>query len=58
MLLQYLELLTTPTVITPEEYATKVVPPLGELNQKYGIAAPMCMQIYRPIFNKALLVSV
>ncbi|KAI0832504.1 transcription factor/nuclear export subunit protein 2-domain-containing protein [Trametes gibbosa] len=58
VLLQYLELLTTPTVITPEEYANKVVPSLAELNEQYGICAPMCMQIYRPIMNKALLVGI
>ncbi|KAI0375719.1 hypothetical protein BV20DRAFT_1059341 [Pilatotrama ljubarskyi] len=57
VLLQYLELLTTPSIITPEDYANKVVPPLSELNEKYGICPPMCMQIYRPIFNKALLAA-
>ncbi|CDO68724.1 hypothetical protein BN946_scf184652.g51 [Trametes cinnabarina] len=57
VLLQYLELLTTPSIIAPEDYAQKVVPPLSELNEKYGICAPMCMQIYRPIFNKALLAA-
>ncbi|KAL1944225.1 hypothetical protein VTO73DRAFT_3410 [Trametes versicolor] len=57
VLLQYLELLTTPTVITPEDYATKVVPPLGDLSVKYGIGAPICMQIYRPIFNRTLLAA-
>ncbi|KAI0776038.1 transcription factor/nuclear export subunit protein 2-domain-containing protein [Trametes elegans] len=57
VLLQYLELLTTPTVLTPEDYAHKVVPPLSELGEKYGICAPMCMQIYRPILNKTLLAA-
>ncbi|KAI0650660.1 transcription factor/nuclear export subunit protein 2-domain-containing protein [Trametes meyenii] len=57
VLLQYLELLTTPSIITPEDYANKVVPPLSELNEKYGICAPVCMQIYRPILNKALLAA-
>ncbi|OSD04328.1 hypothetical protein PYCCODRAFT_1444038 [Trametes coccinea BRFM310] len=57
VLLQYLELLTTPSIIAPEDYAQKVVPPLAELSEKYGICAPMCMQIYRPIFNKALLAA-
>ncbi|KAH9899792.1 transcription factor/nuclear export subunit protein 2-domain-containing protein [Cubamyces lactineus] len=57
VLLQYLELLTTPTVITPEEYSQKVVPALSELNEKYGICAPICMQIYRPIMNRALLAA-
>ncbi|KAI9063149.1 hypothetical protein FKP32DRAFT_1651303 [Trametes sanguinea] len=57
VLLQYLELLTTPSIIAPEDYAQKVVPPLSELSEKYGICAPMCMQIYRPILNKALLAA-
>ncbi|KAI0722891.1 transcription factor/nuclear export subunit protein 2-domain-containing protein [Earliella scabrosa] len=57
VLLQYLELLNTPTVISPEDYATKVVPSLAELNEKYGICAPICMQIYRPILNGALLAA-
>ncbi|TBU49613.1 transcription factor/nuclear export subunit protein 2-domain-containing protein [Dichomitus squalens] len=57
VLLQYLELLTTPTVISPEDYATKVVPPLAELNEKYGICPPICMQIYRPILHGKLLAA-
>ncbi|PIL37228.1 hypothetical protein GSI_00921 [Ganoderma sinense ZZ0214-1] len=57
VLLQYLELLTTPTVISAQDYATKVVPPLAELNEKYGICAPMCMQIYRPILHGTLLAA-
>ncbi|KAI9000935.1 transcription factor/nuclear export subunit protein 2-domain-containing protein [Trametes punicea] len=57
VLLQYLELLTTPSVIAPDDYANKIVPPLSELNEKYGICAPICMQIYRPILNKALLAA-
>ncbi|RDX55708.1 hypothetical protein OH76DRAFT_1461168 [Lentinus brumalis] len=55
VLLQYLELLNTPAVISPEDYANKVVPPLAELHEKYGICAPICMRIYRPILNGALL---
>ncbi|KAI0312477.1 transcription factor/nuclear export subunit protein 2-domain-containing protein [Amylostereum chailletii] len=54
VLLQYLELLTTPSVISPEDYASKVVPTLGELGETYGICPPICMQIMRPIFHSAL----
>ncbi|KAI0750889.1 transcription factor/nuclear export subunit protein 2-domain-containing protein [Daedaleopsis nitida] len=57
VLLQYLELLNTPTVISPQDYAEKIVPSLAELNEKYGICAPICMQIYRPILNGALLAA-
>nr|VWP00540.1 Palmitoyltransferase AKR1 (EC (Ankyrin repeat-containing protein AKR1) [Ganoderma boninense] len=57
VLLQYLELLTTPTVISAQAYATKVVPSLAELNEKYGICAPICMQIYRPILHGTLLAA-
>ncbi|OSX60384.1 hypothetical protein POSPLADRAFT_1058548 [Postia placenta MAD-698-R-SB12] len=55
VLLQYLELLNAPSIISPQEYAQKVVPPLAELSEKYGICAPICMQIVRPILNAALL---
>ncbi|KAH9943361.1 transcription factor/nuclear export subunit protein 2-domain-containing protein [Epithele typhae] len=57
VLLQYLELLTTPTVIPAEDYANKIVPPLAELHEKYGICAAICMQIYRPILNNTLLAA-
>ncbi|KAJ3795196.1 transcription factor/nuclear export subunit protein 2-domain-containing protein [Lentinula aff. detonsa] len=55
VLLQYLELLTTPLVLSPQDYATKVLPPLRELYEKYGICAPMCMQIIRPVLHAQLL---
>ncbi|KZT71598.1 hypothetical protein DAEQUDRAFT_763816 [Daedalea quercina L-15889] len=51
VLLQYLDLLTTPSVMSPQDYAEKIVPPLAELNEKYGISAPICMQIIRPMLN-------
>lgn len=55
VLLQYLELLTSPSVITPEDYAKKILPPLAELGELYGISAPICMQIIRPMLNHTLL---
>ncbi|KAK7060210.1 THO2 plays a role in transcriptional elongation [Paramarasmius palmivorus] len=55
VLLQYLELLTTPAVISPQDYATKILPPLGDLGDKYGISAPICMQIIRPVLHTQLL---
>ena len=58
VLLQYLDLLTTPTVLSPEDYAQKIVPPLAELNEKYGISVPICMQIIRPMLNVSIRVSV
>jgi THO complex subunit 2 len=57
VLLQYLELLTSPLSISPEVYATKVLPSLGDLGEKYGLCAPICMQIYRPVWHVNLLVS-
>ncbi|KAJ3723327.1 transcription factor/nuclear export subunit protein 2-domain-containing protein [Lentinula raphanica] len=57
VLLQYLELLTTPLVLSPQDYATKVLPPLRDLCEKYGICAPMCMQIIRPVLHAQLLES-
>ena len=54
--MQYLELLTTPSIIPAEEYTNKIVPPLADLGEKYGICGPICMQIYRPILSAALLV--
>ncbi|TCD67697.1 THO complex subunit 2 [Steccherinum ochraceum] len=55
VLLQYLELLTSPSIILPEDYTNKIVPPLKDLHSVYGICAPICMQIMRPILHGALL---
>ncbi|KXN87957.1 THO complex subunit 2 [Leucoagaricus sp. SymC.cos] len=55
VLLQYLELLTSPLAIPPDTYATKVLPSLAELGEIYGICAPICMQIFRPVWHAALL---
>ncbi|KAI0082601.1 hypothetical protein K474DRAFT_1655406 [Panus rudis PR-1116 ss-1] len=57
VLLQYLELLTSPSVISLKDYEEKIVPSLTELNLTYGISAPICMQIIRPILNAALLTA-
>jgi THO complex subunit 2 len=57
VLLQYLELLTSPAVIQPQDYAQKVVPTLAELGEKYGICLPICMQIMRPILHSSLLAA-
>ncbi|KIK65595.1 hypothetical protein GYMLUDRAFT_70692 [Collybiopsis luxurians FD-317 M1] len=57
VLLQYLELLTTPSVVSPGDYANKVLPPLRDLHEKYGISAPVCMQIVRPVLHTQLLES-
>ena len=57
VLLQYLELLTSPAVIQPQDYAQKVVPTLAELGEKYGICPPICMQIMRPILHSSLLAA-
>ncbi|KAF8165073.1 transcription factor/nuclear export subunit protein 2-domain-containing protein [Crassisporium funariophilum] len=57
VLLQYLELLTSPSVVAPRDYADKVLPSLGELGQNYGICAPICMQIIRPVLHASLLTS-
>lgn len=57
VLLQYLELLTTPLVVPSQDYAQKVLPSLAELGEKFGICAPICMQIIRPMLNGLLLVS-
>lgn len=56
VLLQYLELLTSPSVVSPQDYANKVLPSPAELREKYGICAPICMQIVRPMLHGALLV--
>ncbi|KAI0047273.1 hypothetical protein FA95DRAFT_1664524 [Auriscalpium vulgare] len=55
VLLQYLELLTSPAVVDAHDYAKKLAPSLSELGEKYGLAAPICMQILRPIWHSALL---
>ncbi|KAF7978302.1 hypothetical protein HWV62_899 [Athelia sp. TMB] len=55
VLLQYLELLTTPAVVSSADYSQKVLPSLAELGEKYGICAPICMQIVRPMLNGLLL---
>ncbi|KAG9317173.1 transcription factor/nuclear export subunit protein 2-domain-containing protein [Chiua virens] len=55
VLLQYLELLTSPAVISPEDYAKRVLPSLADLGELYGISAPICMQIIRPMLNNILL---
>jgi THO complex subunit 2 len=57
VLLQYLELLTSPAVIQSQDYAQKVVPTLAELGEKYGICPPICMQIVRPILQSSLLAA-
>jgi THO complex subunit 2 len=57
VLLQYLELLTSPAVIQSEDYAQKVVPTLADLGDKYGICPPICMQIIRPILHSSLLAT-
>ncbi|KAL4082005.1 transcription factor/nuclear export subunit protein 2-domain-containing protein [Scleroderma yunnanense] len=48
-------LLNSPAVISPEDYAKKILPPLADLGDLYGIAAPICMQIIRPMLNHTLL---
>ncbi|KAF9224309.1 hypothetical protein BS17DRAFT_779623 [Gyrodon lividus] len=55
VLLQYLELLTSPAVVLPEDYAKKILPPLADLGELYGMSAPICMQIVRPMLNNILL---
>lgn len=57
VLLQYLELLTSPAVIQSQDYAQKVVPTLAELGEKYGICPSICMQIIRPILHSSLLAA-
>jgi THO complex subunit 2 len=39
------------------DYTNKILPSLAELGEKYGISAPICMQIIRPMLQGALLVS-
>ncbi|TFK73010.1 hypothetical protein BDN72DRAFT_791474, partial [Pluteus cervinus] len=55
VLLQYLELLTSPNVVSSHDYEHKVLPPLADLGEKYGICAPICMQIIRPVLHAHLL---
>ncbi|KAJ7667690.1 transcription factor/nuclear export subunit protein 2-domain-containing protein [Mycena polygramma] len=57
VLLQYLELLTSPSVVAPQDYANKVLPPLADLGELYGISAPICMHIIRPVLNAKLLAA-
>lgn len=56
VLLQYLELLTSPTVISPQDYADKILPSIAELGLVYGICPPICMQVIRPVLHASLLV--
>nr|GAT53854.1 predicted protein [Mycena chlorophos] len=57
VLLQYIELLTSSSAIAPKDYAEKVLPPLGDLGELYGISAPIAMHIIRPVLNAKLLVA-
>ncbi|KAL0949134.1 hypothetical protein HGRIS_009218 [Hohenbuehelia grisea] len=57
VLLQYLELLTSGQIISLNDYATKILPSLAELGSTYGICAPICMQIMRPVLHAAILKS-
>ncbi|CAA7260264.1 unnamed protein product [Cyclocybe aegerita] len=57
VLLQYLELLTSPSVVLPEDYASRILPSLAELGEDYGICPPICMEIMRPVLHSALLKS-
>jgi len=57
VLLQYLELLTSPSVVSPQDYANKVIPSVAELAERYGLCAPICMQIIRPVLHTSLLAS-
>ncbi|KAF4602377.1 THO complex subunit 2 [Pleurotus pulmonarius] len=55
VLLQYLEFLNSPSVISADDYANKILPPLSELGVTYGICPPICMQIIRPVLHGSLL---
>ncbi|KAI0091900.1 transcription factor/nuclear export subunit protein 2-domain-containing protein [Irpex rosettiformis] len=55
VLLQYIELLVSPTVVPLADYASKILPPLVELHRVYGIPAPICMHMIRPILSSKLL---
>ncbi|OCB90862.1 hypothetical protein A7U60_g1886 [Sanghuangporus baumii] len=52
---QYLDLLTTPIVVPLDEYR-KIIPPLPELVNVYGVSPAIAMQIYRPMLNDAIAV--
>lgn len=54
--MQYLEVTTTPSIVSLKDYEEKVVPKLTDLHEVYGIAAPICMLIIRPIVQAAILV--
>lgn len=43
--------------MSADQYANKVLPPFVDLAEKYGICAPICMQIIRPVLHGKLLVS-
>lgn len=53
---QYLDLLTTPAVVPLDDYR-KIIPPLPELVNMYGVSPPIAMQTYRPMLNDAIAVS-
>ncbi|KAJ7067990.1 transcription factor/nuclear export subunit protein 2-domain-containing protein [Mycena amicta] len=57
VLLQYIELLTSSSVVAPQDYADKVIPSLGDLGELYGICAPISMHIIRPVLNAKLLAT-
>ncbi|KZV72082.1 hypothetical protein PENSPDRAFT_733684 [Peniophora sp. CONT] len=52
--LQYLELVQSTGLISVEQYAKEIAPPLAELGDLYDISAPMCMQIFRPLLTAAV----
>lgn len=56
VLFQYLDLITTPSVIPLEDYR-QIIPPLSELSGLYGVSPPIAMQIYRPMLNDAIAVG-
>ncbi|GJE84409.1 THO complex subunit 2 [Phanerochaete sordida] len=57
VLLQYIDFLTTPSIVPPDDYAKKVLPSLADMHLKYGICVPICMQIVRPTLHRALLTA-
>lgn len=57
VLLQYLDCLTSSSVMTPEQYADEMIPSLEDLAVKFGISLPMCMQILRPVLHHKLLIK-
>ena len=44
--------------MSAQDYSQRVLPPLCDLGELYGISAPICMQIFQPVLNGSLLVSV